>query len=750
MPRPLSWQENICPENEVYNLSSKLSLMRKLFLLLLALLAVPAMCAVCKKPLTKKIRVACVGNSVTYGYGLTDREHDSYPTQLGEMLGQDYEVRNFGHSGATLTRHGFRPYQDQQAFHEALTYQADLVVIHLGLNDTDPRCWPQHRDEFIHDYRALIDTLRTANPNCRVWICLMTPIFAGHHRWESGTREWHHQIQERIRQIAATTPGVGLIDLYTPLHARPDLFDDNLHPNAEGAKILTQTVYSALTGDFGPLRLEQPWGDGMVLLRGRPIEVHGLAAAGTEVQVSLGKRDLPKSVKAHTVADESGHWLAKLPAMEAGGPYRFEVIGTHPRRVATSPLPAAGRAPRKERLTLDSVWIGEVWLCSGQSNMAFELSQCATAQEDIREADSAEACSRFLHFLDLKPICPTTPGEWTASQLDSVGRLLYLPPGEWKRCSRQTAARFSAIGYHFGRTLADSLRLPIGLICNAVGGSPTESWVSREVMGEEIPALLRNLRRTDYQQSWVRERANDNCPSPTLRHPYDACYLWENGMEGLHQYPLRGMTWYQGESNAHNVELHERLFRMMERSLRQQWPGLPVYMVQLSSLEPRLSWPHFRDSQRRLALSEPATYMAVCSDLGDRLDVHPREKRQVGQRLAREALYYEYGRSGLVPSGPEIVGAKAEDQGRVRLHFNWAKGLHTSDGSPLRGFEVCGADGLYHTAVATIQGDEVILSAGEVKGPLQVRYGWQPFTTANLVNGEELPCSTFQVDVAAP
>ncbi len=139
----------------------------------------------------RQIKVACVGNSVTYGYLLENRERDCYPAQLARLLGEGYDVRNFGKSGATLLNKGHRPYRQQQEFRDAVAFAADIVVIHLGLNDTDPRNWPNYRDEFVRDYLQLIDTFRVANPDCRIWICRMTPITNMHSRFKSGTRDWY-------------------------------------------------------------------------------------------------------------------------------------------------------------------------------------------------------------------------------------------------------------------------------------------------------------------------------------------------------------------------------------------------------------------------------------------------------------------------------------------------------------------------------------------------------------------------------
>lgn len=694
--------------------------MKKALLLLLLCVASASLQA------RQKIRVACVGNSVTYGYGLADRARSAYPVQLQALLGDGYDVRNFGHSGATLLYRGHNPYVRLPEFQEALAFKADMVVIHLGLNDTDPRNWPDYGDEFIGNYRALIDSFRVANPKARIWICKMTPIGHRHRRFQSGTLDWHTLIQERILQVAETA-GVGLIDLYEPLHCRPDLFPDALHPNAEGAGILASTVYAALTGDYGGLRLPELYGDGMVMQRGRPFAIEGRANAGERVTVEFLSRKLTAT------AGADGRWRVEYPAQLAGGPYELVV-----------------KAKSGER-RIREVWFGEVWLCSGQSNMELRVRETATATEDI----AASLQVKNVHLYNMPALTSTYAVEWPESVLDSVNRLQYILPGRWESCDARSVANFSAIAYHFGKMLADSLGCHVGLICNAVGGSTTEAWIDRSTLEHDFPAILYDWMKGDFGQPWARERAAFNIKksaNPLQRHPYQPCYLFESGIRPLERYGVKGVLWYQGESNAHNVELHERLFPLLEKSWRTYWSDerLPFYFVQLSSIGTRPSWPHFRDSQRRLADALPDTWMAVSSDLGDSLDVHPRRKREVGQRLALSALFHTYEHRGVVPGGPQFVHASRAGR-TLRLTFLQADGLQPSDG-PLCGFEVAGKDGIYRPAQVRIEGSVIVAWSDDVPEPDAVRYGWQPFTRANLVNGAGLPASTFRQEhiVAQP
>ncbi len=669
-----------------------------------------------------KTKVACIGNSITYGLCTDNPETDSYPAQLQEMLGDTYEVGKFGKSGSTLLNLGHRPYMQQEEFRQAMNFTGDIAVIHLGINDTDPRNWPNYRDYFVRDYLALIDSCRAANPKVRILVCRLTPIFDRHPRFESSTRDWENQIQVAVENVARAA-GVQLIDFHEPLYAYPGLLPDALHPNKEGLRRLARTVYSAITGDYGGLQLPMLYTDHMVLQRGIPLEISGTDNVGRQVTVSLGKQ------KMQAITDSNGRWSVRLKPLKATTGLTLRI------------------ADEEKELTCRNVAVGEVWLCSGQSNMEFRLEQSLTAAEDIPQADNDQ-----IRFFDLKGRWPINNRAWPVAALDSVDRLKYYADAHWQLCTSEQAARFSAIGYYFGRMLQDSLQVPVGLICNAVGGSPTESWIDRSTLEHHLPGILCNWPKNDYVQPWVGERALINIKHrthPLQRHPYDPCYLYESGILPLQHFRIKGVIWYQGESNAHNVELHEQLFTLLVNSWRTYWqqPEMPFYFVQLSSLN-RPSWTWFRDSQRRLMQQLPHTGMVVSSDKGDSLNVHPRDKRPIGERLARWALYCDYGYD-VLPSGPLFHSAQLEGN-RVHLRFDYSQGLGISDGLAPRCFEVAEIDGLYYPAQAVIKDGEVFLWSDQVSCPAYVRYGWQPFTRANLVNEDGLPASTFRAEVLQP
>lgn len=667
-----------------------------------------------------RIKVACIGNSITYGYGLPDRATQSYPVQLQKMLGESYQVENFGKSGATLLNKGHRPYMQQDEYHRAIDFAGDIVVIHLGINDTDPRDWPDYRDFFVKDYIALIDSFRVANPEARIMIARLTPIADRHPRFLSGTRDWHGEIQLAIENVARYA-GVQLIDFHKPLYPYPFMLTDAVHPDPEGAFVLAQTVYSAITGDYGGLKMPLLYTDNMVLQREVPLTIQGTANAGDQVTVSIADRQMKTKV------GPNGKWSVTLSPLKAGEPYTLKI------------------STNQKVLQYHNVLAGEVWLCSGQSNMEFMLKQASTARLDIPRAADQE-----LRLYDMKARWRTNAVEWETTVLDSLNHLQYYKDTEWKECAPETVSDFSAIAYYFGKMLRDSLKVPVGLICNAVGGSPTEAWIDRTSLEYHFPAILKDWTQNDFIQEWVRGRAALNIKKSVnnrQRHPYEPCYLYESGIRPLEQYPIRGIIWYQGESNAHNWEAHEALFKLLVNAWRKNWNDdcLPFYYVQLSSLD-RPSWPWFRDSQRRMLNEISDIGMAVSSDHGDSSDVHPTCKQPVGERLARWALNKTYLKD-IVPSGPLFRGADVRGE-KVYLSFDYGQGMRSSDGKSLRCFEVAEFEGVYYPATAEVVGEQVKVYSKEVRNPRYVRYGWQPFTRANLVNRTGLPASTFRAEFA--
>jgi len=664
------------------------------------------------------IKVACIGNSVTYGAGLEKPQLDSYPAQLQKLLGSAYQVENFGRNGATLLKKGHNPYYKTKEFSKALDFKADIAIIHLGLNDTDPRNWPDYKDDFEADYAWLLDTLRKQNPAIKLYVSRLTPIFSGHPRFKSGTRNWYRQIQERIPEIAKANNAT-LIDLHTALYNRPDLFPDNLHPLKEGAEIIARTVYQNLTGNYGGLQLPQFFTDHMVLQRKQPIPIYGKANAGETIEATFNNKHLS------TTTDAYGQWKVIFPAMLHGGPYELTV------------------KQQDKQITLKNILIGDVWLCSGQSNMDFALKSSEKGQS------AAAMASKYpnIRLLKLKSIRETNATAWDSLSLAKTNQLAYFS-GSWEESNQLSAANFSAIGFHFGKQIHQEENVPIGLIQLAVGGSTIESWIDRSTMehDDQLVDMLANWRKSDFMMPWGRERADLNLKNAKLakqRHPYEPSYNYEAGIRNLIKSPIKGVIWYQGESNTHNVESFEHLFPTLVSSWRQKWGyDFPFYYVQLSSID-RPSWPSFRFAQYKLSKEIPKSGMAVSLDLGDSLDVHPKKKEEIGNRLAKLALRDTYNRS-VVATGPEAVKAE-QKSGQIVITFKAAKRLETADKKVLQGFSLVNEKGQIIAVSGVIKGNKVHLVVPTVEKFKTVLYAWEPFSRANLVNEAGLPGSTFKL-----
>lgn len=665
-----------------------------------------------------RVKVACMGNSITFGLTLTSPETQSYPAILANMLGNGYEVRNFGHSGAAVLRKGHHPYTETPEFAAAIDYKPDIAVIHLGVNDTDPRSWPNYSEYFTENYLYIINKLREANPDVRILIARLTPLRATHPRFRSGTRIWRLEAQELIERLAATH-NLDLIDFNESLVNKQHLLHDGVHPDAEGAELLAAEAYKGITGKYGPLRMAPVYSSGMVLPHSKYLTLHGFSDAHAPIKLSLDGHHY------RTQASGRGEWAITVPPLFPGKKYTISVTDG------------------KDSLSITNVLGGVVFLASGQSNMAFTLAEDHDATKVI------PACTdSLLRFYAMLPRYATNDVQWSKEQIDTVNRLDYFLPAKWQAVNPSNAPGLSAVAYYFARELRDSLHVPVGIIQNAVGGATTESWVDINTLEEAMPEILLNWKHNDYVQDWAQGRAIRNS-GENGRHPYEPSYLFGAGIEPLDHYPLDGVIWYQGESNAHNIEVHAHLFRSLVKSWRSYFrkSTLPIYFTQLSSLN-RPSWPKFRNSQRLLEKEIPFTSMAVTTDWGDSLDVHPRHKYPVGHRLARLALQHSFGLP-IDADTPGPVDAVLSPDGIV-ISFEHADSLMLFHGTEPLTFEVAGVDRIFSPVKAKISRNKIILDYMDKKIPRYVRYAWQPFTRANLANSQSNPVSTFEIEISNP
>ncbi len=450
----------------------------------------------------------------------------------------------------------------------------------------------------------------------------------------------------------------------------------------------------------GEARLATVFADHMVLQRGRAVPVWGTAAAGEQIAVSIGKRT--RSTK----ADEAGRWKVTLEAMPAGGPHQLVVRATN-------------------TLKVTDVLVGEVWLASGQSNMAMAVRRC----RDVK-AEQAAADFPKIRMFTVKRSAKLMP------QADCQG--------QWQVCSPQTVGGFSGTAYFFGRRLHAELGVPVGLINSSWGGTAIEAWTSLGVQKQDS-------RLAPVFAPWKgKPGANRNKPAN----------LYNGMIEPLIGYGIRGAIWYQGERNSKSVSA-ARLYRhqlpLLISDWRKRWgqggpENFPFFWVQLPNFKARqadpnrvTSWAVMRESMQ-LALRQPATGMAVTIDVGEARNIHPKNKQDVGHRLAQAALAVAY-RKELVPMGPLMRSVTIEDS-RVRVQFDHVgeKLVVRGKQQVVQGFALAGPDKVFHPAAARVEGKTVVIESKEVPDPIAVRYAFADNPEVNLYNSANIPAAPFRTD----
>lgn len=492
------------------------------------------------------------------------------------------------------------------------------------------------------------------------------------------------------------------------------------------------------------VKLPGIFGDHMVLQRELPLPVWGWADAGEKVTVTLGDQS------ATATADADGKWSVKLPALSGGGPLTLKVQGANV-------------------VTIQDVLVGEVWLCSGQSNM--EQQPGMNWGTPITNIDTEIAGANWpqIRFFTVKKATSLKP-------LDDV-------TGEWTVCSAETMKAFSAVAYFFGRDVHRKLGVPVGLVCSAVGATPAQGWIRREAQ-EADPEMKRNVeewerRAANYDvekkfydgivERWEQAVAKAEAEHQSLAErqriggrpvwwndPINSTHrpgnLYNGMIAPLIPCAIRGVIWYQGESNANFPDLYARLFPLLIEDWRKQWgQDFPFLFVQLANFMARSkdptdsNWARLREAQFK-ALRLPGTRMAVAIDIGDANNIHPVNKPEFGRRLALAALGTVYGKTDCVPSGPLFDRHKVEGD-KVRLHFTQVDGgLVSTAGGNLVGFAIAGADRRFSWGDARIEGDTVVVSSPNVPQPVAVRYGWADNPEVSLYNKAGLPASPFRTD----
>jgi len=506
-------------------------------------------------------------------------------------------------------------------------------------------------------------------------------------------------------------------------------------------RILSPLLLTALPA-LADLKMPQIFSDGMVLQRETSAKVWGWADADVAIKVSFAGQTH------ETKADQNGDWdldLKRLKTSAEGSELKIEADG--------------------DSKVIKDVLVGEVWLASGQSNMEWKVASSGGAKEEIPSAKDP----LLRVFVSANVSTEKPQKDWQ---------------GSWQPTDPANTGNFTAVGYYFGKRLRVDLGVPVGIIECAWGGKPVQAFTSEEALAEipEGKALLemkaKAVERYDPEKveaafqtqqeaykaklaEWRKEKKGDRPRGPRKQmnpatNPSMPSTIFNGMIAPIVGYGNRGAIWYQGESNANSLTAtqYQELLEALVGDWRQRWGhDLSFYWVQLANFrepttEPGVdsNWVVVQDEMRRALKTISKGGMAVINDVGDAKDIHPKNKRTVGERLARWALVQDYGKKDVVISGPLYSGMTRKG-GKIHVSFDHATGLKARDGKELARFEIAGADGKWHWAKAKIEQDQVVLWHDDLKEPTKARYAWATNPTgANLVNGADLPASCFTTE----
>lgn len=475
------------------------------------------------------------------------------------------------------------------------------------------------------------------------------------------------------------------------------------------------------------VRLPAVIGENMVLQQKSEAAIWGWANSGEKVTVKASWSD--KRVR--TTADADGKWKVAIGTPEAGGPYQLNIRG-------------------ENKIRLGNILIGEVWVCSGQSNMQWTVSNSNNSEEEIANADYPDI--RLFYVKREVAEAPKSDCE-----------------GEWAECSTETIPGFSAVAYFYGRKLHKDLKVPIGLIHTSWGGTPSEAWTRREILEankdfkpicERYQTAVDNWeeikkgydkRIEDWKKAVEKAKAEGKKRPGFPHQPYGPGHshspagLYNAMIAPLIPYTIKGAIWYQGESNAGRAYQYRTLFPAMIENWRDDW-GLgvfPFYFVQIAPYQGQT--PEIRMAQLIAYRNTPNTGVIVTTDIGNVNDIHPRNKQDVGKRLGLWALANTYGCEDIVFSGPLYKEFKVEGD-KVRVCFDFVGGGLVAKDGELTYFTIAEEGKDFVAAKAVIDGDCIVVSSNEVKKPVAVRFGWENSAEPNLFNKEGLPASPFRTD----
>jgi sialate O-acetylesterase len=466
----------------------------------------------------------------------------------------------------------------------------------------------------------------------------------------------------------------------------------------------------------------------MILQQNSKVALWGWAQPGEKVTIT----NTWNNQSATVTTGASGKWLTYIKTTKAGGPYQL-------------------RFKASNAITVNNILLGEVWLASGQSNMEFFIGKMPNPS--YNGVINHDEVMKDAEHPDIRTI--DVPNKVADEPQDDFH-------AEWKICSAKTVDTFSAVAYFFAREINKATGFPVGIINATWGGTPAESWTKKEVLQSDSDLneiLIRYQKALDVfpeenekfkatLAKWREDTSKTKGAAPRApmgpNHNQSPYKLYNGMIVPIEPYTIKGVIWYQGENNAQRAYQYRKLFPAMINNWRSDWnnPKLPFYFVQISPH--RSQNPEIRDAQFYVYRHVPYTGMAVTTDNGDSLNIHPRNKELVGKRLSLWALHNEYGKKNIIVSGPLYKSMQIEGD-KIRIYFDFDQGLTAKDGA-LREFTIAGDDQNFVPAQARIEGHTVVVWSDEVKHPKAVRFAWKNVPHPNLYNEAGLPASPFRTD----
>lgn len=481
------------------------------------------------------------------------------------------------------------------------------------------------------------------------------------------------------------------------------------------------------------LRLHGLFTDNLLLQRDEPVYIYGWADEDDLITVQFRDQRVAR------IKVKDGKWMTKLRPLKAGGPDKLTVTAYRQYRKGRSVPPPAV-------VELTNVLVGEVWIASGQSNMEWPMRLSHDPENEIPKTENANL--RLYTVPKLKAERPTNNVH-----------------ASWQVCQPSATSNFSAVAYYFARDLQKALGVPVGIIHTSWGGSPAEVWMSEEVLKRKENEDVWNYYREANAKYQAALASYDKAAAEAKKtaKPFNAqrprspgwkpTELYNGMIAPLIPFAMKGVIWYQGESNAGRAWEYRRLFQDLVRNWRKDWDqgNFPFLLVQLAPFKAIKSgvddsdWAELREAQLFATKELPKVGMAVITDVGDEKDIHPRKKEPVGARLALAARAIAYGED-IVYSGP--IYKEMEVRGnKITISFDHVgSGLEARETEQLKGFSICGADRRFQWAQATIKDDKVVVTHFDIGEPVAVRYGWADYPTGNLWNKNGLPASPFRTD----